>query len=359
MSAATSTILGIAALAVSAGGAAYAGVSASNASDDAKKQNAKDLKSTNKTNLRLFREGRGMPNEFGDVSSVLPYYADEEKLGADAMSYYQAMRASEGTPAEQIARYRESIGRYRPMIEAGDRDLAGIYSGSVTDEELAAARPVFGARSALAETQSEGIMEGLSARLNTLSADRARQGYSGGSSFDTNRALASTIMARQAAAGARGGANLANAEQEFGLRLGGINRRLSAMDAPFQRAGQLGQFESLPGQLAGQSFKQSMSPFEFFRISPNAYQAPQPYPVQPGIGMGQIIGAGLGAAGSTLGNYYMNKQLLDQINARNSMATNYGGVSNWSGLSAGQQSAYNSALASGAQWSYDNPGPWE
>lgn len=320
MSVATSTVIAIGGLAA-AGAGAYAATSASDSAEDARKQTAKDIKSTNKTNLRLFREGRGLPNEFGDISAVLPYYANEETLGADALAYYTALRDAEGSPGAQVQRYRDSLARYRPSIEAGDRDLAGIYSGAVTDEELAAAKPVFAARTDLAASQGEGIMEGLSARLNQMKADRARQGFVGSGTYDTNRALAATILARQQAAATRGGARLANAEQEFGLRYGGINRRLASMDIPFQRAAQLGNFENMPVTLAGQSFKQRMAPFEFFRISPGAYQAPQPYPTQPGIGMGQIIGGAIGAAGNTLGNYYMNQQLINQINAANAAAS--------------------------------------
>lgn len=149
-------------------------------------------------NYQRFLESRGQGG-----NALLPLYfqqGTETGLANDALSAYNAMKAASGTPSEEIARYTAATQAMEPAMAEGDSLINRLFNGQLTEEEIRNIQPVLAARGAVATSQKTGILEGLTQRLNALSADRAKAGYTGGgSAFQKNLLTNATIPALQAA----------------------------------------------------------------------------------------------------------------------------------------------------------------
>lgn len=297
---------------VGAGATAYASQSAADSAADANKANRKIAEDTNALNYRMFLESRG-----SNGNALLPLYfpqGSEEALANSALGLYRANQAALGTPEQQVADYQAIVDGLTPSMSAGDALVNDLFSGALENRQVANINPVLQARGAVAGAQKQGIMEGLMARLNALSADRARAGYSGGgSSFQRNALKSATIPALQAAATVGAQADLANATDVANIRNAAIQTRLENLSLPLTQAANRAQLKQLPATATSRGLLASMAPFDWFKLNQAAFQANQGPLVTPVPSTGQIVGTAVGAGASALGNYYANQKLAQSL----------------------------------------------
>lgn len=303
------------AVAVVAAGAIATGVgaySSSKSASAANKANQDIANATNALNYQMFLQSRGSQG-----NALLPMYMQpgtEQNLANQAYATWLAEQAALGSPTDQIAANRAITGAMAPSMAAGDALVNQLFSGELANQQVANIQPVLQARAGVAAAQKTGILEGLQARLNALSADRARAGYQGGgSAFQKNLLTGATIPAMQAAATVGAQTDVANAADVAAIKNQDIATRLQNLNLPLSRAANRIQFQNLPATAAGNTFTQSLQPFDWFKLNPSAFQAQRPPLVSPVPGIGSIVGAGVGAGASTLGNYFAMRSLANQM----------------------------------------------
>lgn len=320
-------------------GGIVGGILGSSAQKDASAKNLQAARETNAQNYQMFLQGRGSQG-----NALLPMYFgnQEQNLSNDAGSFYNASKALLGSPSKQLQDYTQTVNGYMPMQDASRGTLGDVFNGNMTNTRLGYLQPVNAARTNLAQGQQQGIFQGLQQRINALNAQNAQKGFSGTGSFAQNRLLGATIGARQDAANALGQANLANAQDTRGVQDQGMNLRLQMMNQPYQLATQALNLQMQPMNQVQQNFTRSLAPFDFFRMSPGAFQnAPLPQ-VNAIPGLGQILATGLGNGAQQVGNYFAQKQLGNQYQQ---MMNGYGygggagydvgyGTSGWGGGAA-------------------------
>ena len=318
-----------------AGGAAIGGilsvvgdiVSAKMASDSqqkAAKNYLKGLYAQIEANYRLNQENRGSTG-----SAILPLYAP---AGTEANLFGGAQNIFDATgglysPTGQVKANRDILAGFQPAIQAGDETINSIFNRGLTTERLGYAQPVADARTKLAATSKAGVYQGLQAELNRL---KAGNNIVGGGSFLSNRLLQTSIPYYQQAAGYEGQAALENAEMFKAINDADPFLRLQYLNAPQERAASAIALQSLPQQAVIQQWQNRMQPFDWFRLQQQpAFQQPyapqSAYPSVPGTG--QILGTALSQAGSALGNYYANQQLMKQLFPQGGGGTTSGSAS--------------------------------
>jgi hypothetical protein len=300
-------VAGVAAL-----GTAYSAYSASQSSKDAQNQNAKNVSDTNALNYQLFLQSRGSQG-----NALLPMYFQntEASLAGNALQAYQAEQAALGSPADQATAYQNIVSGLSPSMTAGDTLVNQLFSGELEKQQEANIAPVLAARGQVAAAQKVGILEGLQARLNALSADRARAGYQGGgSAFEKNALTSATIPALQAAGTVGAEADLQNASDVAGIKQQAINTRLNNLSLPLTQAANRIQLAQLPAAGVGQAATQSLTPFNWFKLNPQSFQAQNKPLVTPVPNVGQIAGQAVGSGASTLGNYFAQSAIANQLN---------------------------------------------
>lgn len=275
----------------------------------ATRANQRMAEDTNAMNYRMYRESRGdggnafLPTYFGDF---------EDKMLADsAKEYFAASQYLLGNPWEQAGRYRETMAKYQPMMDASDRTIAGIYNGDLANERRAYLAPVAQARLNAAGGQREAIKTGLQQTLNEMKAMQKQAGFSGTGSFAQNRMLNATIGANQQAALAQSNAGLQNAMDMRSIGDTDIAGRISAIDLPYNRAQQAVAFQEMPIDLMQSNFSRSVRPFEFFRLGQGQFRY-DPLPMQ---GANNVAAAGLAAVGA--GNQQLAALLMQQQQNQN------------------------------------------
>lgn len=121
------------------------------------------------------------------------------------------------------------------QTELGAADEAAGSKRAALDDALAklsaAQKPMSDARLAQAEGAVTGVNLGLERSLDQLDAQRATQGYVGGSTSDINAATRATIAARQAGANLVGDARVANAGDTRSIDSFGANQGYSIANA--------------------------------------------------------------------------------------------------------------------------------
>lgn len=294
--------IAIAAAALAVGGAVAAGYGASQATKDANAQARKLSDQARDWNYQRFLESRGQGGQ-----ALLPLYFPqytEGQLAQDALASYNAQRGLAGSPEQELAAYQSAVQGMMPSMAASDQLVADLLSGKLNEQQVANIQPVLAARSGVAGAQKTGILEGLKARLNALSADRARAGYTGGgSAFQRNLLMGATIPAQQAAATVGAQADLANATDVANLKNAGIQQQLQGLNLPVSQAQNRLNLMTAPqaAQTAAQSGRMNL--FNWFKMNPQAYQwnnVPNQM-VTPNSMM--IAGSGMQAAGNALGSY--------------------------------------------------------
>jgi hypothetical protein len=123
-----------------------------------------------------------------------------------------------------------------------------------------------------------------------------------------------TIPALQAAGTVGAEADLANAADVAGIKQQAINTRLQNLSLPLTQAGNRIQMSALPATAAGTTYVNSLQPLNWFKLNQQT-NVPfrSPY-VQPVPGVGAIVGQGVATGASTLGNYFANRALINQMN---------------------------------------------
>lgn len=270
-------------------------------------------------NKRMFDESRGFGTGDRAGFSMLggqfrdPYTGQgfESTLAGDIMSAYrQAPSVNELMESGQAT--QEQL---RPAFDAGTQRIGDIFSGDLTDERLGFAQPVMDARTRMAEAEQGGIRQALQEYLTNQTAQRARQGFAGGGTFDANRAIAGLAGANQSAARSRIGAELENALMEQGIRDQGVNLQLGSLDLPINRVQQAAAFETSPAEGIAQFQTRQQQPLGFFRTQPQSFQAPQARQISSIPSTGQHVASAVGQLGQTAGNYFMYRDLQNRADA--------------------------------------------
>lgn len=286
-------------------------MSQAGAAADAQQTNLENAAADRALQLQLFRESRGAGG-----SSLLPLYAP---AGTEANALEQALQAyytqawAGGGPTGQLQDYQNIIAAAEPSMQAGDALINKLFSGELTQEQVANMAPVFEARGKVAGAQKQGVLEGLSATLSQLKAERQRSGYSGGgSAYEKAQLTRATIPALQAAATVGAQADLANATDTANIKNTGINTQLQNLNLPISRAGNRIQLAQLPASAVGTNLQNAQSSLNWFKLGPQTITPFRTPTVSPIPSTGAIIGSGVGAGASSLGNYYLAKQLAGQ-----------------------------------------------
>lgn len=279
----------------------------SNSQDKANRTNQQIARETNETNLRMFEESRGASG-----SSIMPTYLEpgtEKLLANRAAAAAQAMFPD--NPQMQLAQYRAILENMRPTIQAGTRQIEDIFSGKLEAERMAALAPVIAARERMAAANIDAINLAGQDTINRLGAQEAMKGYVGTGGFAQNRILEGLMQARQQAAMQKAGAELQSAMDTRQLSDAMSQLRLSSVDAPINRVAQLTQAEQSPQIALGNLSQAATRPMEFFRISPQAFQAQRPDPISAVPGAAQLALQGVSQlGGQVLGAYLQSKGTL-------------------------------------------------
>lgn len=309
------------------------GIMGAQAQNKASKTNLQISRETNDANLRQFQEGRGSTG-----SAMLPTYLEpgtEKVLANKAAAAAQAMFPD--NPEMQLAQYQAIMEQMRPTIQAGTKQIEGIYSGALEAERAAALAPVLAARENMANANIDAINMAGQDAINRMDAQDALRGYQGSGSFAQNRILQGIMQARQQGALQKSGVDLQNAMDQKQLSDAMSQLRLSSVDAPINRLSQLTQAEQTPQLALGNLTQAATRPMEFFRISPNAFRAQMPDPISATPGAAQLALQGVSQTGGAVLNSYLQ-----------SKGTLFGGTG-WGGATGAANAGSAAQLAAGRQ----------
>lgn len=219
----------------------------------------------------LWNQSRGSQG-----TAVQPLYAKDFESPVLYRTAEEAFRAGL-SPTDTLARYEAAAAANAPTVAAARQTAADIFSGRLSAEQVANMAPVYQANLAAAETQKEGILEGLSQRLNQLAAQRAARGYVGSGSGTEKAALTTaTIPALQAAAATKANALTQNEASKAGILNTGLQFAAQNVNLPQQMAANAIGLAALPQQQATQTFASKLAPFNFFRIAQTTPNIPAP-----------------------------------------------------------------------------------
>lgn len=263
--------------------------------------------------MNLFNLARGSGG-----NAILPEYfgTTEANLAGNAKNVSAAISGAQGSTNQQLATAQNAIGQTAAGQAGANTAVNNLMTGQTLQNELGYQAPVNAANTALAKTQSTGILEGLNDTLNKLNAANAAQGFTGGSSFANNQALGATIGARQQAAGALAGANLQNAQANAGLQIGNVGTQLANVGLPGQLAAQNVSLANLPETTLAQNFSTSLAPYQFFNIGTTAPFQQQNLPIVQPNSVGAALANSIGAGNNAVGNYLSNQALVNQLTSQ-------------------------------------------
>jgi len=300
--------LGAATLGAGALGLAGSLFGSSSAQKAAKAQAAAQLE-INKQQLDFARELRG---EGGSPVFLPTYSGDREtELFDVADTLFDSAAPGEGRSDEVAA-------TVSPFLADFQATLGGVRSGERTNRLLQNNAPVRSARSSAASARLDAINQALDETLAQINASESKKGFSGGGSFRNNRALQSTLGARQDAAQATSAANLANATDEANIRNQQEELALQlGLQAPELARSVIG-LQNAPNTIPIQEYLDALQVFAPFNTSQNnnaaaslvgGLRAPQFTPVSPaGNALGFLSGFGSQAIAAQ-----QQQQILDQI----------------------------------------------
>lgn len=285
--------------------------SAAASSQQAKKQN-KRINAQNAQQLGLDVAARGAPlNDASAPASVqgveaafLPYYMDGEEaaLGRYAARISKAIREQGGTPEEQLAKYESMLAAYDPAMDMADQAVLDEVTGEATRQELEFSKPVFEARTGVANAKRNAGLEALKETLNEIDQIQAGKGYSGDSTgkrmlrFNARRAIG-TESAKDLAE-----ANLENASERRVIESTGRDRRAAGGAKIASLFNQRIARNRLPALAVSEDFNASFAPLKNFNIGTNEFTTPQSYVDGP-----DMIGALSSSIGGTLTNFFGKK----------------------------------------------------
>ena len=294
-------VAGVIAGVAAVGGAVIASEGAKSAQKSANKTNAKNVADTNEMNYQMFKESRG-----SEGHAFLPEYTGkaEEQTFNDLYGTYQ----SGMTPAQYQAQAQQSINSMAPAVQGGNQYLNDVYSGQNLATTRGYYQPLWDARTQTAQAQADAIQQAYAKARQQNLATNMRQGYYGGSSFQSREAQKNTLDALQQAALAKGAAQTQNATEGAQLGVTDLANRQQLLNEPLTRAQSLINYKNLASNSAYTGYDQLASRLGMFNIGTGQFTAQNAPVVQPNINNGQIAGSALSSLAGTLGNYYMNKQ---------------------------------------------------
>lgn len=307
--------------AVGVGGTLWSGKESSKSQKRANNANIRMAQETNALNERMWRESRG-----SEGSALLPTYLSgyERALGSGAAELAQL---GMGNVRGRMGAIQSDIDSLNPALSGSAAVINDLFSGGTLNNRLAALAPVAAARTSAAKTRFDTISQSLDETIGRLNALNAKRGFLGGSSFDNNQLFGSTLGTRQAAADVFAAAQLQNAQEEAALRDSDQLLRLQSVGLPYEQAQRMAGLRELPLSTVSAGASQALAPLNFFRMGQSTWQASPLPQVQPTMSTGQIVGQGLGALGSSVGNYFALQNLMKQYGQMGG-APAFGGLSN-------------------------------
>lgn len=344
------------------------GVMQANAQKSAAKSNAEAQDRANMLNYAQYLQSRGFdvssvlaelgmtdPTN-GNTNTFLPGYAPagtEQQMLKDALGYSEAIG---GDPNQRLAEFQSILDSQQLPIDQGNSFIQSIYDGSLNQKRLGDFNPVARARENAAQVNADAIDLALNEERNRINAEDAAKGFVGSGSFANNRLLGATIQARQAAAGAKAGAGVANAEDIYRINSTGDELKLKSLDLAPNRVAQLTKLNMSPDMALADISRLKTQPLDFFRLgagTPPRVQAVQT-PATPSVG-GIILsglGQGLGAAANAYGNYQLANSMMDY----NRMSSAGAIPSNFGALTPAQQREYAGLWSNAQQYTPDQLG---
>lgn len=240
----------------------------------------------------------------------------ENRAAGNALGIYDAANQYYGSPANRLGMFSAAVNSASPGAQGAIKTINDLYSGALTQNRLASEAPVAAARTAMAQTTRQGILQGLMQRLNALQSQNQAKGYSGTGSFTQNQMLGASVGANQQAAAAIAQAALENAQQRAAIEEMGRQQAIQSVGVPFQLGQQNAALTGMPVAMMNQSYVDQLGALAPFRVG---YQAPpygamrsplmeQPIPSNSQIwwtgagegmkGLGQVLGPGASMAQS-------------------------------------------------------------
>lgn len=282
----------------------------------AKKQNSR-IASQNAQQLGLDVASRGAPlNDASAPASVqgieavfLPYYMDGEEaaLGRYAARISKAIREQGGTPEEQLAKYESMLAAYDPALDMADQAVLDEVTGEATRQELEFSRPVFEARTGVANAKRNAGLEALRETLNEIDQIQAGKGYSGDSTgkrmlrFNARRAIGTDVANDLAQA------ELDNATERRVIESTGRDRRAAGGEKIASLFNQRLSRSRLPALAVSEDFNASFAPLKNFNIGTNEFTTPQSYVDGP-----DVLGSLSSSIGGTLTKYFGNQAVSNR-----------------------------------------------
>jgi hypothetical protein len=237
----------------------------------------------------------------------------EAGLSQSAAETAQALFGYGGGVTKRLADADHTLRRYDRAFSAGDDTVIDLATGKLASDRRNSLAPVLAARMNAAKGRAAAISQGLDETLSALRAAKAGTGFRGLSTFDINRAQAATIGARTNAAAGLGDAELANALATQGLDESNLQLRLNSLDLPAQIAQQRLSLSNLPASNIADFYGRALSPLSFFRMGAGT----PPYQQTPQIPIitssGQIAGSAVAGFGQSLGQYFAQQQMMQDL----------------------------------------------
>jgi hypothetical protein len=304
------------------------GIFQAQAQEDANAKNLRGARETNVANLALNLTSRGAPialDRFGrpiiprsvegSESAILPYYfgGAEKQLGQDALDNYNAIAKLYGAPELELQQYQAIIDKFGPAFQSNEQLASDIASGKISQDMLAESEPVFGARLDVAEARKNSGLEALKQTLNEIDAIQAKRGFLG---EGYGKTLVNTEVRRRIfgeGADAISQAKLANAMEKRAVQESGRNLRLSNISLPDALARASLARRGLPASTIASRYGTSLAPFSFFNLGPHDFSQFQRPPQVDAATSPWALAAQTGAAaGSTVGNYFLQRDLQNR-----------------------------------------------
>lgn len=297
------------------GGAVIAGGATAYASSQASKSQRKASRDAAAAQVyatdamdRQYHQSRG-----SEGSAFLAEYAKdtEAEIFRRARDTLAATSRGLGSPEEQYLRAQADLAEYEPQFQAGTDLVGEIYSGEVTDRQLAAAKPVMAARTAAAAGQKTSLLQAVQEVLNRIKA----QSPGAAGTFAQKMQLNALAPGLQAAANVEAQAAIDNAEEEQAIRNMRDTLGLQYLNVPLQRAREQVALRLVPTEALAQAYGSQVSPLSLFNIGVGKPPQITPLPTAGPIpGIGQIVASGVGQLANTAGNYYANHQYANRLN---------------------------------------------
>lgn len=327
----------------SVGGALISANGAKSAASSSTDANLQNTAATNAANLNLFNLSRGGTNpSTGYGNAILPTYfgGNEQAAGQTAYDQFNQLNGlAQGNYNSSLA-YQSQLGN---AANSATNNLSNRFNGQYLQQQQQYSNPYYqsvlnnagvqgGGLRQVAAANSSAINTGLAQTLSQINAQRASQGFLGGSTYDQNRLASATIGARQAAAvntaTANSQANNLTAAAQLGNAGDLRSMQLSNLDYASNPnnlssgMGALQAYQSAPANALSAAYTNAQQPLNFFRLQPQAFQQQNMPQQTPQISSDQIYGTALSQGSQAAGNYALMNQLSSQYGAQGGYGVN-------------------------------------